>query len=50
VFSLYIDEFGEYEVQEFHRTLIDGGLDLLFRRVDSKAIVKEIRTVLRRVE
>lgn len=50
VFSLYIDELGEYEVQEFHRTLIDGGLDLVFRRIDSKAIVKEIRTVLRRVK
>jgi len=50
VFSLYIDEFGEYEVQEFHRTLIEGGLDLLFRRVDSMAIVKEIQTVLRRVD
>lgn len=50
VFSLFIDEFGEYEVQEFHRTLIDDGLDLVFRRVHSTAIEKEIRTVLRRVE
>lgn len=50
VFSLFIDEAGEYEVQEFHRTLIDVGLDLVFRRVHSTAIEKEIRTILVRVE
>lgn len=50
VFSLFIDEVGEYEVQEFHRTLVDVGLDLVFRRIHSTAIEKEIRTILIRVE
>lgn len=50
VFSLFINVVGEYEMQEFHRTLVDAGLDLVFRRVHNGAVEKEIRTVLVRVE
>ena len=50
VFSLFIDEIGEYEVQEFHRTLVDTGLDLVFKRVRNGVPLKEIRTLLKRVE
>lgn len=46
VFSLFINEIGEYEVQEFHRTLVPAGLDLVFRRVHDGKLSKEIRTVL----
>ncbi|MDD9722117.1 hypothetical protein PVW51_15540 [Sulfitobacter sp. PR48] len=48
VFSLFIDPAGDYEMQEFHRTLAPGGLDLLFRRVREGTIEREIRTLLRR--
>ena len=48
VFSLGINEAGEYELQEFHRTLADGGLDLVFLRVMDGTPQKEIRTFLAR--
>jgi hypothetical protein len=50
VYSLFINSVGEYEMQEFHRTLIDEGLDLVFLRVHNGAPEKEIRAVLMRVE
>ncbi len=46
VYSLLIDETGEYEIQEYHRTLVDGGLELLFMRVANRSTTKEIRTLL----
>lgn len=48
VYSMFINETGGYEVQEFHRTLADGGLDLLFRRVHNGVPQKEIQTFLER--
>jgi hypothetical protein len=48
VFSLFINEVGEYELQEYHRTLVDGGLDLLFRRVSNGVPQKEITAFLAR--
>ena len=48
VFSLFINEVGEYEMQEFHRTLTDDGLDLLFRRVSNGVPQKEITAFLAR--
>ena len=48
VFSLFINEIGDYEVQEFHRTLVDEGLDLLFRRVHNGKLEREIMTLLKR--
>lgn len=50
VFSFFINVVGEYEIQEFHRTLVGAGLDLVFRRVHNGATEKEIRTFLMRVE
>ncbi len=50
VFSLFINTVGEYEIQEFHRTLIDAGLDLVFLRVHNGTVEKEIRTVLIRMD
>lgn len=50
VFSLFINDVGEYEMQEFHRTLVPAGLDLKFRRLHNGQIEKEIRALLVRVE
>ncbi len=50
VYSLFIDESGAYEVQEFHRTLIDGGLDLVFLRMRDGETEREIRTTLQRLD
>lgn len=46
VYSLFINEVGEYEIQEFHRTLVDQGLDLQFMRVRNGQPEREIRTTL----
>lgn len=46
VFSMFIDAEGEYEIQEYHRTLVDGGLDLYFLRVHTGEPNEEIRAFL----
>ncbi len=46
VYSLFINEVGEYELQEFHRKLVEAGLELLFLRVHNGVPEKEIRTLL----
>ena len=48
LYSLFINEIGEYEIQEFHRTLVEQGLDLVFLRVRNGAPEREIRTILLR--
>lgn len=48
VFSLFIDEVGEYEIQEYHRTLVDAGLELVFERTRNGKSEKAIRTILLR--
>lgn len=48
VYSLFIDETGNYEMQEFHRTLVDAGLDLVFTRFRNGVVEREIRTLLER--
>ena len=48
VFSLAINASGEYELQEYHRTLAEGGLDLLFKRINNGAPQREIRAFLAR--
>ena len=48
VYSLFINEEGEYEMQEYHRTLAEGGLDLMFRRVSKGGPQREIRAFLAR--
>ena len=46
VFSLFINETGDYDMQEFHRTLVPDGLDLFFRRVHNGVPVREINALL----
>lgn len=42
VFSLFVDADGGYELQQFDRTLANGGLDLTFTRIGNG---KEKRTI-----
>lgn len=48
VFSLLIDESGGYEVQEYNRSLTDGGLDLEYRRIRNGAPLKTVNAFLAR--
>ena len=48
VFSLFINEAGDYEMQEYHRTLAEGGLQLEFRRLRNSAEIRTIETFLKR--
>jgi len=45
---LFINEAGDYEMLEYHRTLIDGGLNLEFRRLRNGAEIRVIETFLER--
>lgn len=48
VFSLFVDNEGGYEIQEFNRTLAKGGLDLDFLSVRNGAVRRRIETFLER--
>lgn len=46
VFSLHVDDEGGYEIQEFNRTLAEGGLDLDFLSVRNGAVRRRVETFL----
>ena len=48
VFSLFVDDSGGYEIQQFDRTLIPGGLFLSFSRVRNGEILKTVEAELTR--
>jgi hypothetical protein len=48
VFSLFINEAGDYEMQEYHRTLAEGGLNLEFQRFRNGVEVRSVTTFLAR--
>ena len=48
VYSLFVGEDGSYDLQEFDRTLADGGLDLSFRSLRDGEIQREIKAFLSR--
>ena len=48
VFSLFIDEDGGYELQQFDRTLADGGLDLSFTRFRNGVKSRSVDTFLQK--
>jgi hypothetical protein len=50
VFSMFITEEGAYEIQEYHRSLVEGGLDLMFRRVKQGHAVREVNAFLKRMD
>ena len=48
VFSLFINASGGYDIQQFDRTLVDGGLNLEFRRFEEGAAQRTISAFLKR--
>ncbi len=48
VYSLFVAEDGGYEIQQFDRTLADGGLDLEYQSVRNGEIGRTVSTFLRR--
>lgn len=48
VFSLFIDENGGYELQQFDRTLADGGLNLSFSRFRNGEKSRSVDTFLKK--
>jgi len=48
VFSLLIDQNGGYEMQEYNRTLTEGGLDLDYQRIRNGEKLKRIQVFLER--
>lgn len=48
LYSLLIDEEGGYEVQEYDRTLTDGGLQLEYRRIRNSTPLTTINAFLAR--
>ncbi|HBS49513.1 MAG TPA: hypothetical protein DEA05_05215 [Rhodobacteraceae bacterium] len=50
VYSLYIDQAGEWEMQQFDRTLAEGGLVLNFSALRNGEKQRTVETFLERVE
>lgn len=48
VFSLFIDHEGDYELQQYDRTLTEGGLNLSFSRFSDGREARSVDTFLRR--
>ncbi|MGA9252864.1 MAG: hypothetical protein WBV78_14150 [Roseobacter sp.] len=48
VYSMFVAEDGGYEIQQFDRTLADGGLELDFKSVRDGAIQRTVSTFLAR--
>lgn len=48
VFSLFVDAQGGYELQQYDRTLVEGGLQLDFQRFDNGVPQKAVSTFLKR--
>lgn len=49
VYSLFVGEDGSYDLQEFDRSLAEGGLDLAFRSLHNGEIQREIKAFLTRM-
>ncbi|WP_420587282.1 hypothetical protein [Ruegeria sp.] len=48
VFSLFIGETGDYELQQYDRTLAEGGLDLSFSRFRNGVKSRSVETFLQK--
>lgn len=48
VYSLFVAEDGGYEIQQFNRTLTEGGLDLDYKSVRNGEIQRTVSTFLER--
>ncbi|MEL7093067.1 MAG: hypothetical protein AAFN94_15145 [Pseudomonadota bacterium] len=50
VYSLFVSEIGGYSLQQYDRTLADGGLQLRFQNIRNGNIARAVETFLARVE
>lgn len=50
VYSLFVSEEGGYSLQQYDRTLADGGLDLRFQNIRDGEILRAVETFLTRVK
>lgn len=48
VYSLFVDDDGGYEMQQFDRTLADGGLMLEFTNLDNGTLQRSVTTFLQK--
>ncbi|MFC6686410.1 hypothetical protein [Jhaorihella thermophila] len=48
VYSLFIDDMGGYELQQYDRTLADGGLQLEFKRFRNGEMMRSVTAFLER--
>ena len=48
VYSMFVTDEGGYEIQQYDRTLADGGLDLNFRRTRDGQELRTVSTFLKR--
>lgn len=48
VYSLFVDDEGGYELQQFDRTLADGGLTLVFTNLRNGQLQRSVTTFLER--
>jgi len=48
VYSLFVTDDGSYEMQQYDRTLVEGGLALEFSRFSEGAQLRSVQTVLTR--
>jgi len=50
VHSLLVAEDGGYEIQSYERTLVEGGMDLIFSRVQNGKIMRQITGSLKKID
>ncbi|MEL6564070.1 MAG: hypothetical protein AAFQ59_06470 [Pseudomonadota bacterium] len=50
VYSLFVSEEGGYSLQQYDRTLAEGGLDLRFQNIRDGEILRAVETFLTRVD
>ena len=50
VYSLHVSEEGGYSLQQYDRTVTEGGLDLRFQNIRDGEILRAVETFLTRVE
>ncbi|MEM6760025.1 MAG: hypothetical protein AAF601_11170 [Pseudomonadota bacterium] len=50
VYSLFVSEIGGYTLQQYDRTVSDGGLQLRFQNIQNGEIARAVETFLARVD
>ncbi|WP_415920541.1 hypothetical protein [Tateyamaria sp. SN6-1] len=50
VYSLFVNEVGGYSLQQYDRTLVDGGMDLRFQNIRDGEILRAVETRLTKTD